>query len=106
MSLFPNPFDKYERTARVYPALIVGSPALVAAATTLPTLPSQTITTRLRRSDCSHSRTGGSPARRRPSYVLRINPSAARTALVTSSHTTSSAASMAAASSRAARTIK
>jgi len=45
MSLIPNPFDKYERTARVYPALIVGSPALVAAAMTMPTLPSQTITT-------------------------------------------------------------
>jgi len=44
MSLIPNFFDKYERVARVYPALIVGSPALVAAALTMPTLPSQTIT--------------------------------------------------------------
>jgi hypothetical protein len=43
MSLIPNLFDKYERTARVYPALIVSSPALVAAAMTMPTLPSQTI---------------------------------------------------------------
>lgn len=44
MSLIPNPFDKYERTARVYPALMVGSPVLVAAAMTMPTLPSPTIT--------------------------------------------------------------
>ncbi len=44
MSPIPNFFDKYERVARVYPALIVGSPALVAAAFTMPTLPSQTIT--------------------------------------------------------------
>ena len=44
MSLIPNLFDKYERVARVYPALIVGSPAIVAIAFTLPTLPTQTIT--------------------------------------------------------------
>jgi hypothetical protein len=44
MSLIPNVFDKYERVARVYPALILTSPAIVAAATTMPTLPSQTIT--------------------------------------------------------------
>jgi hypothetical protein len=44
MSLIPNPFDKYERTARVYPALIVGSPVLVAAAMTMPTVPQQNIT--------------------------------------------------------------
>lgn len=43
MSIIPNFFDKYERVARVYPALIVGSPALVAAALTVPTLPSQTM---------------------------------------------------------------
>jgi hypothetical protein len=44
MSLIPNVFDKYERVARVYPALIVGSPALIATALTMPTLPSPTIT--------------------------------------------------------------
>ena len=44
MSLFPNPFDKYERVARVYPALILTCPAVVAVATTMPTLPSQTTT--------------------------------------------------------------
>jgi hypothetical protein len=44
MATIPNVFDKYERVARVYPALIVGPPALVAGATTIPTPPTQTWT--------------------------------------------------------------
>jgi hypothetical protein len=44
MSFILNPFDKYVRVARVYPALIVGSPVVIAAAATMPTLPSHTIT--------------------------------------------------------------
>jgi hypothetical protein len=37
-------FDKYQRVARVYPALIIVAPAIVAAATTIPTLHTQTWT--------------------------------------------------------------